>query len=129
MPAAQTIGDIGQRLDLLIRQGGTFGPQRITLTNPDTTPVNLTGATVRGQIRKRPADAAVVAQLEVESPYDATGTFTIGLSAAVTAGITAGLDVTKPESLYVWDLELQDSLGRVLPLFYGDVRVHREVTR
>ena len=42
-----TLGYIGERLDLLIRQGATFGPFDVTLANPDKTPVNLTGATVQ----------------------------------------------------------------------------------
>ncbi len=42
-----TLGYIGERLDLLIRQGATFGPFDVTLANPDKTPVDLTGATVR----------------------------------------------------------------------------------
>ncbi|MFM2053614.1 MAG: hypothetical protein RL456_1651 [Pseudomonadota bacterium] len=127
--STQTIGSIGQRLDLLIRQGATLGPFPCTMTNPDATPVNLTGATIRGQIRKKPADAAVIASFDVTVTDATAGKYTFGLTATATAAITAGADVTKPESLYVWDMELEDAAGRVTPLFWGDARVHREVTR
>ncbi len=123
------IGYIGERLDLLIRQGATLGPFICTLTNPDATPVNLTGATIRGQIRKQPSDTAVVANLSVMVMDAAGGQYSFALDAATTAGIVAGADITKPESVYAWDMELQDSLGRVIPLYWGTVRVHREVTR
>lgn len=128
MTTAQ-IGYIGERLDLLIRQGATLGPFICTLTNPDATPVNLTGATIRGQIRKQPSDTAVVANLSVMVMDAAGGQYSFALDAATTAGIVAGADITKPESVYAWDMELQDSLGRVIPLYWGTVRVHREVTR
>lgn len=123
------LGYIGERLDLLIRQGATLGPFLATMTNPDASPVDLTGATIRGQIRKRAADTTVVASLDVTITSAAAGQYSFGLTATATAAIVAGADVTKPESVYVWDLELQDAAGRVLPLYWGDVRVHREVTR
>ena len=41
-----TLGYIGEKFDLLIKQGSTLGPFSITLSNPDNTPVNLTGAAV-----------------------------------------------------------------------------------
>lgn len=129
MSSVPQIGSIGNRLDLLIRQGATFGPVTDTLSNPDETPVDLTGATIRGQIRKQPADTAIVASFDVVVTDAAGGKYTFGLSASTTAAIAAGADVTKPESVYAWDIELQDTLGRVIPLHWGTVRVHREVTR
>jgi hypothetical protein len=47
------IGTKGSELDLLIRQGATFGPNSCTLTNPDNSPVNLTGATIKMQLKKK----------------------------------------------------------------------------
>lgn len=129
MSSVPQIGSIGNRLDLLIRQGGTFGPVTDTLANPDGSPVDLTGATIRGQIRKQPSDTAIVASFDVVITNALGGEYTFGLPASTTAGITAGADVTKPDSIYAWDIELQDTLGRVIPLHWGTVRVHREVTR
>lgn len=42
-----TLGYIGEKLDLLVKQGSTLGPFKVTLANPDQTPVDLTGATRR----------------------------------------------------------------------------------
>lgn len=124
-----SIGTIGERLDLLVRQGGTLGPFVCTMVNPDGTPVDLTGCSITGQIRKRPADAVIVAALAITITDPAGGAYRFGLPDDVTAAIVAGADISRPESLYVWDLELHDSAGQVIPLYWGDVRVHREVTR
>ena len=45
------------------------------------------------------------------------------------AGIQAGETIKDPASLYVWDMELEDASGRVVPLYYGDCKVFLEVTR
>lgn len=144
MSSIPTIGSAGHRLDLLIRQGATFGPVTDLIRQPivgavaqadgsyaddDLEPVDLTGSTIRGQIRKLPADSAAVATFDVNISDPLSGSYTFGLTAAVTAAISAGLDSTKPESTYHWDIEWQDSMGRVTPLHWGVVRVHREVTR
>jgi hypothetical protein len=127
--ATLLIGNIGERMDLLIRQGATFGPFTATMKNPDESPVNLTGCLIRGQIRRKPADSVIAATVEVTSPYDATGAYVFGLPSAVTAAIQCGADTSAPTSLYHWDLEMVDSQGLVHPLYWGEVRVHREVTR
>lgn len=57
-----TLGYIGEKLDLLVRQGATLGPFAVTLTNPDNTPVNLTGATLRAHLRKKALDTGMVNQ-------------------------------------------------------------------
>lgn len=123
------IGTIGERLDLLIRQGATLGPFVCSMSNPDGTPVDLTGVLITGQIRKTPASPQVAAQLEVRVTNPVAGQYEFGLSAITSAALTAGADISRPESAYVWDLELHDTLGRVIPLYYGEARVHREVTR
>lgn len=124
-----TLGYIGERLDLLIRQGATFGPFDVTLANPDKTPLDLTGATLRAHVRKKALDINVVITLQVELTEPALGKFKFGLTDEFTAGITAGESIKDPASVYVWDMEMEDSLGRVTPLYYGEVKVFREVTR
>lgn len=123
------IGDSGARVDLLIRQGATFGPHTVVLTNPDTTPVNLTGCTLRAQIRRSTNAADIAATLAIDVTNASAGTFTYGLSAALTAALAAGSTYQSAESRYVWDLELEDTLGRVTALAFGDVYVQAEVTR
>lgn len=127
--AALSIGFYGEELDLLVRQGAEFGPVTATMRNPDASPVDLTGCAIRGQVRKRALDASTVASLTVTITNAANGVYEFGMSNAVTAGIPAGEAANLPTSQYVWDLELQDVLGRVIPLYYGAVIVLREVTR
>jgi hypothetical protein len=125
-----TLGTFGEKYDLCIRQGATFGPIRAQMFNPDNvTPVNLTGATVRGQIRKKALDAAVVATLACVITDPLLGKYEFGLDVFVTTVLIAGDTPEDAKSQYAWDLELEDSLGRVTPLYYGKVSVLREVTR
>lgn len=124
-----TLGDIGEKIDLKIRQGADFGPITETLVNPDGTPVDLTGCTLRGQIRRAGLSAEVVAEITFEISLATDGLIRWGMTNAVTGGIPAGESMRDPASRYVWDRELVDASGRVIPLSYGDVVVQREVTR
>jgi hypothetical protein len=126
-----TIGTKGANLDLLIRQGATLGPVPCRLTNPDTSPMILTGSTFRGQIRKTPSSASSTGATAVCVITNATnGEFTFEFPVAATTALIAD-DVSEeaPASIYVWDLEIEDSVGRVTPIFYGTVKVFREVTK
>ena len=130
-----TIGYYGERLDLRVRQGATFGPIQATMRNPVVppaelgTPVDLTGCTIRGQIRRKALDVAIVASFAVTITNAVNGQYEFGLSSTTTTGITAGETLDSTQSKYVWDLELVDSSGRITPLYYGVVNVLREVTR
>lgn len=124
-----TLGYIGEKLDLLIRQGATLGPFNVTLTNPNNTPVNLTNAVLRAHLRKKALDVVKVAQFDVTITDAVAGKFQFGLTDDATAVITAGETLKDVASVYVWDMELEDALGRVTPLYYGDCKVFREVTR
>lgn len=126
---ADIIGSKGEELNLLIRQGGTFGPFRVTLRNPDGTPVNLTDTTFRGQIRKTPDALNVEASFMFTVTAALQGKFEFEVDAVATAAIMAGVTEDSPESVYVYDIEYLNDAGRVLPLFYGNVKVFREVTR
>lgn len=125
------IGTKGSELDLLIRQGATFGPIVSTITNPDTSPMNLTGATFRAQIRKTPTSPLVEgATADFTVTNAAAGQFSWGFSSAVTTLLAADSESElAAASTYVWDMELEDSTGRVIPLMYGKVNVFREVTK
>ena len=125
------IGTKGSELDLLIKQGCTFGPTVSTLKNPDDSPIDLTGSELRAQIRKTP-NSSILKGIIID--FDITdaeaGEFTWGFSAEDTAGLSADSESeTAVSSTFVWDMELQDSSGRVLPLLYGKAYVFREVTK
>lgn len=124
-----TLGSIGEKVDLLVKQGSTLGPFAVTLANPDQTPVNLTGATVRAHLRKKALDQVKVAEFDVTIIDATAGKFQFGMTDEATAAIPAGETLKDAASVYVWDMELEDASGRVLPLYYGDCKVFREVTR
>lgn len=123
------VGFRGERLDLLARQGATLGPFIVTLTNPDNSPVNLTGCTIQGQVRQNALDATKVADFVVTIIDAVAGKFSFEIPHTVTKDIPAGEFPKDPISIYQWDMELEDSLGRVLPLYYGEYENFREVTR
>lgn len=129
MATTKVIGNIGDRLDLRIRQGADFGPVRSTIHNPDGTPMDLTGCIVRGMVKKKPSDTVPAATFEASITDALAGKFAFWLPNTVTYTLKAGAKIDSPESAYVWDFEMVDSLGRVLPVFYGDALVQREVTR
>jgi hypothetical protein len=124
------VGTKGARLDLLLRQGATFGPYEVTLSNPDLSPVNLNGVVFRSQIRRTPTsifgEAIAPVFTYVNRPL---GIFTFQFTAEDTATLAPGIDEDAPESLYYWDLEMEDAFGRVFPVLYGDVKVFREITK
>lgn len=127
---AQTIGNRGVELNLLIKQGSTFGPHRLKLRDPIThLPINLTGSMLRAHIRKKALDVALTAAIVIDNYDYVGGEADMSLPFAVTEAIAADEVFEKPGSLYTWDLEMVDSLTRVIPIFYGEVQVFREVTR
>lgn len=126
--AAPILGSIGEELDLLIRQGATFGPYTLTMRNPDTTPVDLTGMLFRGKIRKD--SKSTVSYPITFTVLDAVnGVVQMSISDEDTTSIPAGPNLSHADSKYVWDAEMEDSLGSVLPLYYGKVSVFREITK
>jgi len=116
------IGDYGAPLDLKVRQGADF---RFTATID----VDLTGSVLRAQMRKRGLDATLVLTFTIVVTDAVNGAFEVTLTKAQTAALTCGETPDETASRYVWDLELEDALGRDTPLAYGVVRVLREVTR
>lgn len=126
--ATPVIGKIGEKLDLLIRQGATFGPYKVHLATA-TAPVDLTGCVIKGSIRKEIADVTPVATLDIVITDAVNGDFTYGLTVAKTVGLAAGATLKDPVGKHFWDMEITWVGGAVDPLFYGDVTVFREITR
>ena len=120
----------GQELDLVIRQGGTFGPITCTLKDSSGTPVNITGYTVAAQIRKTPSSRKATGCAAVCAIVNGVaGQFSFEFTAANTALLQAGEDENSEESAYFWDMEIIQPDTKVVPLVYGKVRVFREVTK
>lgn len=103
-----------------LRQGSTFR-RRFTIANDDGSPVDMSGWTFRGQIRRTwatPSPAAVVEFKIIDAPG---GVAEFVIDAEATAKLTHGV--------HVWDAEYVDSGGDVHGLFQGFVLVTREVCR
>lgn len=121
---------LGERLDFELHQGASLLPVRHTLLNPNGTPVDLTGATVRGQIRRKALDVAVVVSFTTRiAPTPTEGWYEFALTDEQTQGIPCGDLISDPASKYEWDMEVEDALGDVRCTFYGTVRVKAGTTR
>ena len=124
------IGSIGERLDIILRQGSTLGPFLVTLTNELGVPIDLTGATISGQVRKNALDTgAPIAAFDIVYVNRVAGQFSFGMAKAITVAIPAGEYQKDEASQYKWDMELLDTLTRCIPLYYGNFENFREVTR
>ena len=126
--ATPVIGTIGDKVDLLIRQGATFGPYTVELAT-SSGPIDLTGCLIKGSIRKQPSDVSPVTTIDINVVEPLLGKFTYGLTADKTTAIPAGATLKDPEGKYFWDLEITWVGGSIKALFYGDVTVFREITR
>jgi hypothetical protein len=104
------------KVNFLIDQGTSFATA-INLNDDDGNPLDLSGYTVAGQMRKAYSSqnyVAFVANLEL-------GILNLGLSANTTGDLTAGR--------YVYDVELTDTNSIVTRLLEGVITVTPQVTR
>lgn len=111
------------RKRLLIEQGATWS-QALRAVDVAGAAVNLTGYTVRMQIREPFEGLALGGLLATPTATvtaAATGDFTVSLTAAETEDLTPGP--------YVYDIEIVAPGGAVDRIFAGDVDVEPEVTR
>ena len=108
--------------DFSVMQGDTF-PLRLTVRNPAVapatvgTPVNLTGCTIAGRIRR----GATSYPFAVVSRDDLNGVVNLELSSTVMAGLSAGP--------YDYDIEITDTLGQTRKYARGVISVTSEATR
>lgn len=109
------------KLNILVEAGATF-TKTITVFSTGTTPLNLTGKTLRGQIRYKPQDSTVAAEFAFTLADQTTtpGVASWQLSATDTALLT--------QTRAVYDLELVDG-STVIRLLEGDVFCSQNVTR
>lgn len=122
------------KYDLIIEQGVTFRRQ-FKLTDANAAAVDLTGSTLRGQIRAYHSSPTVLGSFTFDIPdqtvAENTGVFFANMTATVTSSLP-GLDSKNPGIQYK---ELSYDIERVLPdnsiqrLLNGVVRVSPEVTR
>lgn len=106
------------RHNITIDQGATY--QLAMTLQHNGSVLDLTGATLRGQLRTDYADAAPAASFAATIIDAAAGQASLLLTAEQTAALPAGL--------YVYDVELEQA-GAVTRLFGGRATVSPEVTR
>lgn len=105
--------------NLILDQGSTFSTT-VEVTDENDDPIDLTGYTGAGQIRKHYTSSNATA-FSV-SLGGATGTISLGLTAVQTANLVAGR--------YVFDIELTSTgSGAVSRILEGIVTVTPQVTR
>lgn len=124
------LGTKGAELDLLIRQGATLGPFTMKVMTADGSDFDITDAIFRAEIRRKPeapALAGVTFTFNIVTPLE--GIMTWQVDAGSTTVLFAGDDENDADSQYVWDMEVELTTGRVLPLLYGKASVFREVTK
>jgi hypothetical protein len=123
------IGTKGANLDLLVRQGSTFGPNEITIKDSQGVSKDITGAVIRGQVRKTPS-AGVSATIVSTVTSAIQGKFVWSIPATQTTLLVADANSeTAAASQYVWDMEIEYPDGTIYPLLYGNVNVFREVSK
>jgi len=109
------------KYNILIQQGSDY-IQKITVKESvSQLPVDITGCTVRGQVRTAVEDASPVASFVTAITDAANGEFTISLSNVVTAAL--GFDTG------VYDVEIVYPSGVVDRLLQGKAVLSKEVTR
>ena len=109
------------KYNILIQQGSDY-IQKITVKETvSQLPVDITGCTVRGQVRATIEDASPVASFVATVTDAAGGEFQITLSNTVTAALDFDTGV--------YDVELVYPSGVVDRLLQGKAVLSREVTR
>lgn len=116
------------RYDLSVDQGSTLRFQA-TWTNPDGSPVNITGYRVLFQIRLEPGstatllsfDSAALTAGQTIAPLGPTGLIDITVSDEITAALVAGVRV--------WDLLVESPAGVRDKLIFGRAIIRSTVTR
>jgi hypothetical protein len=105
--------------NLTVDQGSSF-ESTIDITDSENNPVNLTGYTFRGQIRKTYASTTSVS-FTITSSTPTGGSIKLVLSAEQTSGIKAGR--------YLYDVEIISSTNIVTRVIEGQIEVTPRVTR
>ena len=105
--------------NLTVDQGSSF-ESTIDITDNENNPVNLTGYTFMGQIRKTYASTTSVS-FTITSISPTSGSINLVLSAEQTSGIKAGR--------YLYDVEIISSTNIVTRVIEGQIEVTPRVTR
>ena len=113
-----------------IEQGATFMAD-IKIVDADDNPVDLTGTTFRGQVRKTASSDKIYGVFSFTPTNLAQGMFTVILSAAETSALPCHSSPTAIRTItsFAYDIEAKYSDGSVERLLSGMLNVSPEVTR
>jgi hypothetical protein len=123
-------GTKGGEVNFLVRQGADF-VRILTLRDRATSnPIDITGQTFAGKVRKTADSATVAATFTCTVVSGPAGTVRIKLAAADSAAMTCDPDDAEADaSTYVYDIERTDTTPEVHPVLFGNLYLWREVTR
>jgi hypothetical protein len=123
------VSNIGTRVPLKIRRGADF-LCLLTFTNPDGTPIDLTGSSlaagiwINGQNVASFGFAVNNLQSVLGPPPALITTASMSLAAAASLAIPPVPDYTDDDSCAWWGLSLTDSTGKVSSLLYGPLQLY-----
>lgn len=109
------------KYNILIQQGSDYIQKIIVKESVSQLPVDITGCTIRGQVRVNIEDASPVATFVTAVTNGPAGEFQISLSNAVTAALDFDTGF--------YDVELVYPSGVVDRLLQGKAVLSKEVTR
>lgn len=124
------VGEIGGRLDILVRVGTTVGPFLLKFQQPDGTYASFTGYTFSAKARTRtatPTSIAMVATLAVPANFPGADWVSgQGILLSATATESAKLEqpatMSAPPKIADWEFEATAADGTIVPLLYGEIR-------
>lgn len=110
----------------VIERGATFS-LTVTYKDASANPVDLTGWTVRMQVRETPADSSPILTSEGGSP---TIVLTKNSSGVITATITAATTSALTQTTAYYDIEAEETAtGLVRRVLQGRIIISVEITR
>jgi hypothetical protein len=121
------------KLDIVVEQGATF-LRTLTLKDGAGVLIDLTGYTVRGQIRSSQNASSIAATFTgtVLNQTTNKGQASLLISATDTSSIPGDAEQVTPPlkaSKYLYDIEMVDGSGVVTRLLQGNVTLVPEITK
>lgn len=118
------------KFNMEISQGADY-TLAVTLKDSGGSPVDITGHTFRGQIRKTASDAVVQATFTFDLVDPVNGRVDVKLPAADSTAIslTKSKNANRSITTMTYDIESEDGSGAVVRWLEGLVKISPEVTK
>lgn len=115
-------------MDLTINQGSTYALDIPGINRADGSPLDITGYTLRAQLRRRVADTSLLVNFTTAIVTPAVGACRLSLTAAQTAALPSSGSKDLPIAC-VYDFEIESPTGVVSRVLEGAAFISPEVTR